>query len=68
LRQAGKAPMPEFRVMKFRELVSAGVLSAFLVPAQTAGPAAVEIAREPHRHWLLENGAVRVFLGKHCSS
>jgi len=54
--------------MKFRELVSAGVLSAFLVPAQTAGPAAVEIAREPHRHWLLEDGAVRVFLGKHCSS
>jgi quercetin dioxygenase-like cupin family protein len=48
--------------MKFRGLLSAAVLSAFLVPAQAAEPAAVEIASEPHHHLLLENPSVRVFL------
>jgi hypothetical protein len=48
--------------MKFRGLLSAGVPSLFLVSAREADPAAVEIAREPNHHLVLENASVRVFL------
>jgi len=48
--------------VKFRRLLSAGVLSSFLVFAQAADPAAVDISREPHHHLVLENSSVRVFL------
>lgn len=48
--------------MKFRGLLSAAVLSVFLVPVRASEPAAVEITSEPHHHLLLENASVRAFL------
>jgi hypothetical protein len=50
------------RRLKFRGLLRAVVLSTVLVPAQAAEPAAVEIAREPYHHLVLENEFLRVFL------